>query len=116
VNATIWVITGIAFASEDVCAQAIDFSQIDAFEVNACGLTFCLDPRVQVEPAARCPFRIGQMVTYRPDQRGQDVPPGGAYMITARLPESADGLFEYRIRNVNEQHERVAKERELRGM
>ena len=60
--------------------------------------------------------RIGQMVTYRPDQRGQDVPPGGAYMITARLPESADGQFEYRIRNVNEQHERVAKERELGGM
>ncbi len=25
-------------------------------------------------------FRIGQMVTYRPDQRSQDVPPGGAYM------------------------------------
>ena len=51
------------------------------------------------------------MVTYRPDQRGQDVPPGGAYMITARLPESADGQFEYRIKNLNEQHERVAKER-----
>jgi hypothetical protein len=43
-------------------------------------------------------FRIGIIVTYRPDQRGQDVPPGGAYMITARLPESADGQFEYRIR------------------
>ena len=39
----------------------------------------------------------------------------GAYMVTARLPESADGQFEYRIRNLNEQHERVAKERELRG-
>jgi len=60
-------------------------------------------------------FRIGQMVTYRPDQRGQDVSPGGVYMITARLPESADGQFEYRIKNLNEQHERVVKERELRG-
>jgi len=59
-------------------------------------------------------FRIGQIVTYRPDQRGQDVPPG-VYMITARLPESADGQFEYRIKNLNEQHERVAKESELRG-
>jgi hypothetical protein len=59
-------------------------------------------------------FRIGQIVTYRPDQRGQDVL-RGAYMVTARLPESADGQFEYRIRNLNEQHERVAKERELRG-
>jgi hypothetical protein len=60
-------------------------------------------------------FRIGQIVTYRPDQRGQDVSPGGVYMITARLPESADGRFEYRIKNLNEQHERVAKESELRG-
>ena len=60
-------------------------------------------------------FRIGQMVTYRPNQRGQDIPPGGVYMITARLPESADGQFEYRIKNLNEQHERVAKESELRG-
>jgi hypothetical protein len=60
-------------------------------------------------------FRIGQMVTYRPDQRGQDVSLGGAYMITARLPEGADGQFEYRIKNLNEQHERVAKEGELRG-
>ena len=59
-------------------------------------------------------FRIGQIVTYRPDQRGQDVP-SGAYMITARLPESADGQFEYRIKNLNEQLERVAKERELKG-
>jgi len=59
-------------------------------------------------------FRIGQIVTYRPDQRGQDVPPG-VYMITARLSESADGQFEYRIKNLNAQHERVAKERELKG-
>jgi hypothetical protein len=59
-------------------------------------------------------FRIGQIVTYRPAQRGQDAPPG-AYMITARLPQSADGQFEYRIKNLNEQHERIAKENELRG-
>ena len=60
-------------------------------------------------------FRIGQIVAYRPDQRGQDVPLGGVYMITARLPESTNGQFEYRIKNLNEQHERVAKESELRG-
>jgi len=60
-------------------------------------------------------FRIGQMVTYQPNQRDRDIPPGGVYMITARLPESTDGQFEYRIRNLNEQHERVAKENELRG-
>jgi len=60
-------------------------------------------------------FRIGQMVTYRSAQRGLDAPPG-VYMIIARLPESdEDGQFEYRIKNLNEEHERVAKESELRG-
>jgi hypothetical protein len=60
-------------------------------------------------------FRIGQIVTYRPAERGLDAPPG-AYMIIAHLPESDDdGQFEYRIRNLNEEHERVAKESELRG-
>jgi hypothetical protein len=59
-------------------------------------------------------FRIGQIVTYRPAARGQDAPPGPC-MIMARLPQSDDGQFEYRIRNLNEQHERVAQESELRG-
>jgi hypothetical protein len=59
-------------------------------------------------------FRIGQIVTYRAPIRGQDVPPG-AYMIIARLPKGDDGQFEYRIRNLNEEHERVAKESELSG-
>jgi hypothetical protein len=59
-------------------------------------------------------FRIGQIVTYRAAMRGQDAPPG-AYMIIARLPQSDDGQFEYRIRNLSEEHERVAKESELRG-
>jgi hypothetical protein len=60
-------------------------------------------------------FRIGQMVTYRPAERGQDAP-AGAYMIIGRLPYGEEtGELEYRIRNLNEQHERVAKESELRG-
>jgi hypothetical protein len=60
-------------------------------------------------------FRIGQMVTYRPAGRGPDAPPG-VYMIVARLPMSDDdGQFEYRIRNLGEEDERVAKESELRG-
>ena len=61
-------------------------------------------------------FRIAQWSLIGQINVARTLPPGGAYMITARLPESADGQFEYRIRNVNEQHERVAKERELRGM
>jgi hypothetical protein len=37
-------------------------------------------------------------------------------MIIARLPESDEhGQFENRIKNLNEEHERVAKESELRG-
>ena len=39
---------------------------------------------------------------------------GGAYVITKRLPEH-DGEFEYRIKSVNEPHERVARESQLNG-
>ncbi len=60
-------------------------------------------------------FRIGQIVTYRPAVRGQDARPG-AYMIITRLPQSEEtGEFEYRIRNLTEEHECVAHESELRG-
>ena len=38
-------------------------------------------------------FRIGQMVTYRPDQRGQDVSPGGVYDNRASS-KGTDGQFE----------------------
>jgi hypothetical protein len=39
--------------------------------------------------------------------------PGGACVITKRLPER-DGEFEYRIKSVNEPHERVARESQLK--
>jgi hypothetical protein len=39
----------------------------------------------------------------------------GAYFVTAELPES-EGEFEYRIRNMNEQHERISQESELRAL
>ena len=38
---------------------------------------------------------------------------GGAYIITKRLPEH-DGEFEYQIKSVNEPHERVARESQLK--
>jgi hypothetical protein len=38
--------------------------------------------------------------------------PGGAYVITKSLPER-DGEFEYRIKSVNEPHERVVRESQL---
>jgi hypothetical protein len=56
-------------------------------------------------------FRVGQVVNYHA-RRGQDAP-RGAYMITARLPQSDDGQFEYRIKHPSEPHERIAKENEL---
>jgi len=41
--------------------------------------------------------------------------PGGSYEVTKQLPESS-GEFEYRIKSVNEPHERVVRESELRGV
>jgi hypothetical protein len=57
-------------------------------------------------------FRIGQNVSYRPGSRAQDAP-SGVYEITGRLPQGADGQFEYRIKHSREPHERIAKESEL---
>jgi hypothetical protein len=38
--------------------------------------------------------------------------PGSVYEITKQLPENR-GEFEYRVKGVNELHERVARESEL---
>jgi len=59
-------------------------------------------------------FRIGQNVNYRPAGHGQDAP-DGTYQIIRFLPQRDDAEVEYRIRNLNEGHERVANESELRG-
>jgi hypothetical protein len=61
-------------------------------------------------------FHLGQAVGYRPAAgswpRRQHAAPG-AYAVTAHLPER-DGEFEYHIRSADEQHERMARESELR--
>ena len=54
-------------------------------------------------------FNIGQSVFL---ERSLAVP-GGACVITLRLPER-DGEFEYRIKSVNEPHERVVGESQLK--
>jgi hypothetical protein len=56
-------------------------------------------------------FRVGQVVNYHPSRRLDA--PQGVYTITARLPQSDDGQFEYRIKHPSEAHERIAKESEL---
>ena len=57
-------------------------------------------------------FRIGQSVAYR--SRGADAPQG-LYVIVALLPQREDGEFEYRIKHSDEDHQRSAKESELKA-
>jgi hypothetical protein len=52
-------------------------------------------------------YKIGQLVNYHGRERAS-----GVYQVTQLLPPE-DGAFQYRIKNNNEPHERVAKEREL---
>jgi len=56
-------------------------------------------------------FRIGQRVEFNPAS-SRNVP-RGSYEIKKRLPESR-GEFEYQIKSVDEPHERVVRESELR--
>jgi hypothetical protein len=55
-------------------------------------------------------FKVGQIVTIKP-ALSRNVP-GGVYIATKQLPENR-GEFEYRIKSVEELHERVARESEL---
>jgi hypothetical protein len=58
-------------------------------------------------------FYLGQQVHYDPPLGIKA--PRGAYVVIAKLPER-EGEFEYRIRNMNKQHERVARESELQAL
>jgi len=53
-------------------------------------------------------FHIGQTVFLIPALSV----PGGAYVVTKRMPER-DGEFQYRVKSVNEPHERVVRESEM---
>ena len=54
-------------------------------------------------------YKIGQLVDYLGRERAS-----GVYQITQLLPPQGEA-FQYRIKNVNEPHERVAKGSELRS-
>jgi hypothetical protein len=54
-------------------------------------------------------FKIGQTVYL---ERSLSMP-GGAYVVTKKLPER-EGEFEYRIKSVNEPHERAVLESQLK--
>ena len=58
---------------------------------------------------SRHKFKVGQLVSYL--GRGSA---SGLYQVTLLLPPEGP-VFQYRIKNVNEPHERVAKEHELRS-
>jgi hypothetical protein len=73
---------------------------------------FCLpvtvaSPLLRLYGRALHKFKIGQTVFL---ERSLAMP-GGAY-VTKRLPER-DGEFEYRIKSINEPHERVVRESQL---
>jgi hypothetical protein len=58
-------------------------------------------------------FNIGQTVFLERYLERPLGASGGAYVITKRLPER-DGEFEYRIKSVNEPHERAVRESQLK--
>ena len=55
-------------------------------------------------------FKVGQTIELSPAIARNMA--GGAYKIVKQLPER-NGEFEYRIKNINEPHERVVREIEL---
>jgi hypothetical protein len=56
-------------------------------------------------------FKVGETV-FLDSSHVRNIP-GGAYIITKQLPEH-DGDFEYRVRSINEPHERVVRENQLK--
>lgn len=58
-------------------------------------------------------FQVGQTV-FLDSSLSQNIP-GGAYVVTKKLPERG-GEFEYRVKSANERHERVVRESQLRKM
>jgi hypothetical protein len=55
-------------------------------------------------------FQIGASVFVNPSV-GLNIP-GGAYIVTAKLPER-DGELEYRVRSADEPYERVMRENQM---
>jgi hypothetical protein len=56
-------------------------------------------------------FKTGDVVSYRPAKFSGA--PRGAYEIVRALPTNENGIVTYRIKSMQEDHERVAAEHEL---
>jgi hypothetical protein len=67
--------------------------------------------KTQVPSMAEYKFKIGETVYFHP--KPPNDAPRGIYQIVRRLP-AAEGEFHYVIRGMSEEHQRVAKETELR--
>jgi hypothetical protein len=59
-------------------------------------------------------FQIGQTV-FLERSPPRNIP-GGACVVTKKLPENNDVEFEYRVRNDKEAYERVVRESELKDV
>ena len=55
-------------------------------------------------------FKIGQMVRFTPGAHERGF--GGVYRVEARLPEER-GDFQYRIKRVDSEHQRVVREEQI---
>ena len=67
--------------------------------------------QTQVASMPEYKFKIGETVYFYP--KAPNDAPRGAYQIIRRLP-AAEGDFQYVIRSMSEEHQRIAKESELR--
>jgi hypothetical protein len=56
-------------------------------------------------------FHIGEIVELEPSMLRRTS--GGVYEVTKRLPKSDAGEYGYRVKSINEPHERVVRESEL---
>ena len=67
------------------------------------------------QSSPRQKFKIGQLVYYHPKKTGRLRHEGlpWPYQVTRLLPPTDDGEFQYQIRSTLEEHDRVAREREL---
>jgi hypothetical protein len=58
-------------------------------------------------------FHVGQTV-FLNSSHALNIP-GGAYIVTKKLPER-DSEFEYYVKSMNELHERIVRESQLRSV
>ena len=56
-------------------------------------------------------YKAGQRVRFSPGAANRTA--AGTYEVTCLLPVGDDGQHQYRIRNAQDKHERVAKESQL---